>query len=138
MDIEPTLLAERTPDDADSLVSTNEPDTMANEQTWPTEEEMADAPANNGAVIPDAPAGTTPKRIKRVPKGTSEYQAAWILDDDDEDGDDLLASQFASAKSSSQDNGYSLNSLDLTRLRVLFCSFCFRIQNLLNTVLPIF
>jgi hypothetical protein len=23
------------------------------------------------------------KRLKKVPKGTSEYQAAWIVDDDD-------------------------------------------------------
>ena len=45
--------------------------------------------------IPDALPGTTPKKIvKRVPKGTSSYQAAWIIDsgsDDedytDEDGD---------------------------------------------------
>ena len=47
--------------------------------------------------IPDALPGTTPKKIiKRVPKGTSSYQAAWIVDsgsDDeyedytDEDGD---------------------------------------------------
>ncbi|KZW00951.1 ribosome biogenesis protein tsr1 [Exidia glandulosa HHB12029] len=87
MDVESTLLAERVPDEADSLVSTNEPDTMANEQTWPTEEEMADAPAASGDVMPDAPSGTTPRRVKRVPKGTSEYQAAWILDDDDEEED---------------------------------------------------
>lgn len=29
-----------------------------------------------------------PKRVKRVPKGTSAYQAAWIFDEDDEDDDD--------------------------------------------------
>lgn len=44
--------------------------------------------ANGDASIPDAKAGTTPRRIKRVPKGTSEYQAAWILDDDEGDDDD--------------------------------------------------
>ena len=94
MDVEPTLLAEPSPDDADSLVSSNEPDDLANEQTWPTEEEMSgprlDRDDSAGNAIPDAKDGTTPKRVKKVPKGTSEYQAAWIIDDgdDEEDHDD--------------------------------------------------
>jgi pre-rRNA-processing protein TSR1 len=74
-------------DAADDLTATNEPDMMANEQTWPTEDEMASAP---GSSMGDA------KRTKRVPKGTSAYQAAWIVDEDDgqddeddEDEDDL-------------------------------------------------
>ncbi|KAG1763801.1 hypothetical protein EDD22DRAFT_1042766 [Suillus occidentalis] len=66
---------ERVPSSADSLVSTNVADDMANEQTWPTEEEMAE--------------GTTPKRIKRIPKGMTEYQASWIVDEsEDEDQDE--------------------------------------------------
>ncbi|KAK4052993.1 ribosome biogenesis protein tsr1 [Microbotryomycetes sp. JL221] len=84
------------PDDADSLVSTNVPDLQdmgLQEQTWPTEEEMQSAPihtGSNGDRIPDAKPGTTP-RLKRVPKGTSAYQAAWIIDESDgeyEQGDD--------------------------------------------------
>lgn len=92
MAVESSLLAEPTPDDADSLVSSNDPDDMANEQTWPTEEEM-NGHSNGSAFggdIPDAKIGTTPKAVRRVPKGTSEYQAAWIVDeseDEDEDGD---------------------------------------------------
>lgn len=73
----------------DDLVAENDPDFMGNEQTWPTEEEMRDA-ADNGIVragFPDAPKGTTPRRVKRVPKGTSDYQATWILDSEDEDED---------------------------------------------------
>jgi pre-rRNA-processing protein TSR1 len=66
-------------ENADDLVAVNEPDTMLNEQTWPTEEEMASAP---GAMQSDAP------RMKRVPKGTSAYQAAWIMDDNEDDGDE--------------------------------------------------
>ncbi|VDC07583.1 unnamed protein product [Peniophora sp. CBMAI 1063] len=89
MDVEPTTVAQ--PDeDADSLVSSNDPDDMANEQTWPTEEEMAGAnPSENGHsdVMPDANNGTTPKTVRKIPKGMSEYQAAWILDDDEEDGE---------------------------------------------------
>lgn len=42
---------------------------MDAEQTWPTEEELAEATAKK-------------KITKIVPKGTSEYQAAWIPDED--------------------------------------------------------
>ena len=53
-----------------------------------TEEEMQAPEGRDGSEkIPDAKAGTTPRRIKRVPKGTSEYQAAWIIDDDDGEED---------------------------------------------------
>ncbi|RPD57519.1 ribosome biogenesis protein tsr1 [Lentinus tigrinus ALCF2SS1-7] len=86
MDVEPQLLAEPDESSADSLVSSNDPDDMANEQTWPTEEEMQGASNGLGHdAIPDAKVGTTPKVVRKVPKGTSEYQAAWILDDDDKD-----------------------------------------------------
>ena len=34
------------PDEQDDLVSENEPDFMENEQTWPTEEELAEAEGN--------------------------------------------------------------------------------------------
>ena len=65
---------------ADDLTATNTPDTMLNEQTWPTEEELAEGERRGGP--------SEPKRVKRVPKGTSAYQAAWIVDDDDEEDDD--------------------------------------------------
>lgn len=44
---------------------------MDAEQTWPTEEEIAEAQAEANRKI-----------VKKVPKGTSEYQAAWIPDED--------------------------------------------------------
>lgn len=44
---------------------------MDAEQTWPTEEELAQAAAAQKKKI-----------VKKVPKGTSEYQAAWIPDED--------------------------------------------------------
>lgn len=44
---------------------------MDAEQTWPTEEELAEAAAKMKKKI-----------VKIVPKGTSEYQAAWIPDED--------------------------------------------------------
>jgi pre-rRNA-processing protein TSR1 len=49
-------------------------DEMNAEQTWPTERELEEAQAR-------------PVR-KRVPRGTSEYQAAWILESEDEEGED--------------------------------------------------
>jgi pre-rRNA-processing protein TSR1 len=85
MEVEPVLLAESDPSSADSLVSTNDPDDLANEQTWPTEEEMNETRGQAEDDIPEAVEGTTPKRVRRIPKGMSEYQAAWIIDDDDEE-----------------------------------------------------
>jgi len=97
MEVEPAVLCEAG-DDADSLVSSNDPDDMGNEQTWPTEEEMQGASAAvTEPALPDAKEGTTPKVVRRIPKGMSEYQAAWIIDEDeDDDGDD-------EAKSGSED-----------------------------------
>ena len=99
IEAEPVILAEPDPESADSLISTNDPDDLANEQTWPTEEEMKGVDQGaGGASLPDAKAGTTPKHIKRIPKGMSEYQAAWIVDSDEdnegdqEDGEDDAAS----------------------------------------------
>ncbi|KZP34405.1 ribosome biogenesis protein tsr1 [Athelia psychrophila] len=91
MDVEPIVLAEADPADADSLVSSNDPDDLANEQTWPTEEEMREAGPVAGGELPDAATGTTPKTVRRIPKGMSEYQAAWIIDEEEEghgDGED--------------------------------------------------
>lgn len=67
------------PDMQETLEFQLTPDPMANEQTWPTDEELMDAEKemilqNQSKKIP-----------KRVPKGTSSYQASW-LDDEDEDG----------------------------------------------------
>lgn len=64
---------------ADDLTAHNVPDLLANEQTWPTEEEMDEAPAL---------VESERVRTKRVPKGTSAYQAAWIVDDEDDDEDE--------------------------------------------------
>ncbi|CCL98709.1 uncharacterized protein FIBRA_00713 [Fibroporia radiculosa] len=92
MEIEPAVLAEPDSSSADSLVSSNDPDDMANEQTWPTEEEIRSAPANTNPsdLGPDAKEGTTPRRVRKLPKGTSEYQAAWIIDEsDDEEGENV-------------------------------------------------
>ena len=89
-DEETKVLAKRDPTTAESLQSENEPDMFDGEQYLsPEDEEMADA-------APDANGGNETrvrKKVFKVPKGTSEYQAAWIIDmeegedDDDDDGE---------------------------------------------------
>jgi pre-rRNA-processing protein TSR1 len=49
-----------------ALIVENEVDTLAGEQTWPTEEEMADAAKQQSEDRDNS--------MKRVPKGTSTYQ----------------------------------------------------------------
>ncbi|KAA1070029.1 hypothetical protein PGT21_002791 [Puccinia graminis f. sp. tritici] len=74
------VISVRTNEEADDLVSENCPsvgDELMAEQTWPTEEEIASAPAHQQKT-----AGN--KKARRVPVGTSEYQAAWIVDEDGE------------------------------------------------------
>ncbi|KAL2630707.1 hypothetical protein R1flu_015393 [Riccia fluitans] len=71
------LSVQPDPENQEPLIVENTPDTLAGEQTWPTEEELAEAGEENK------------KRLKKkmLPKGTSDYQAAWIVDDSDEEQD---------------------------------------------------
>ncbi|CAH8384164.1 unnamed protein product [Eruca vesicaria subsp. sativa] len=61
------------------LVAENTPDPLAGEQTWPTEAEMAEADRSQKQ-------GKLKKRT--LPLGTSDYQAAWIIDEIDEEDSD--------------------------------------------------
>ncbi|RZF40768.1 hypothetical protein LSTR_LSTR011285 [Laodelphax striatellus] len=72
------VLAEPDADKQEQLISENIPDPMDAEQTWPTEEELAAADEER----------KNKKKVKRVPKGMSEYQAAWIPDSDAEEEED--------------------------------------------------
>ncbi|XP_072758198.1 pre-rRNA-processing protein TSR1 homolog [Anoplolepis gracilipes] len=67
------ILYTADPEKQETLESENIPDPMDAEQTWPTKEELAEAAANRKKKI-----------VKVVPKGTSEYQATWIPDEDGE------------------------------------------------------
>jgi pre-rRNA-processing protein TSR1 len=58
----------------ESLQTSLQPDTSMNEQTWPTAEDYKQQ--------------IEAKKLKKVPKGFSAYQAAWIPDDDEEDVED--------------------------------------------------
>jgi pre-rRNA-processing protein TSR1 len=66
-----------TPSQQWSLQSQVVPDPMAGEQTWPTPDELADA--ERAAKMRE----NDKKQTRLVPRGTSEYQAAWIVDEDD-------------------------------------------------------
>ncbi|XP_071499069.1 pre-rRNA-processing protein TSR1 homolog [Diadema antillarum] len=77
----PRILEVADSQSQESLQAEAEPDPMAGEQTWPTEEELAEAEA--------ALQEENKKQIvKRVPKGTSDYQATWIVESDDDEEDD--------------------------------------------------
>lgn len=72
-DVNTVRLLATADDKQESLESENIPDPMEGEQTWPTEEELKMAEDE------------IKRRVKKVPKGWSDYQAAWIPDDDAED-----------------------------------------------------
>ncbi|KAK9814203.1 hypothetical protein WJX72_002201 [[Myrmecia] bisecta] len=71
------VLARPDPQEQEALVRENVPDPLAGEQTWPTEEEMREAQQHETE--------SSRSRKRRLPAGTSDYQAAWILDDDQVD-----------------------------------------------------
>ncbi|NWX97881.1 TSR1 protein, partial [Nothoprocta ornata] len=62
----------------ESLQSEVIPDPMEGEQTWPTDEELQEAEA----------ALKANRKVVKVPKGTSKYQAAWIVDDEEDTEED--------------------------------------------------
>eukprot|EP00798_Chlamydomonas_sp_ICE-L_P012458 gene12456-15663_t len=76
----PVSLAQADPEVRESLVRMNDPDPEEGEQTWPSKQELIDAEVLAKQM-----------RKKKVPAGTSEYQAAWIMDEmmsgDSEDED---------------------------------------------------
>ncbi|XP_069471452.1 pre-rRNA-processing protein TSR1 homolog [Ambystoma mexicanum] len=71
---EPKVLMKADPKEQESLLTEAIPDPMEGEQTWPTEEELKEA---------EDSVQKKKNVVRKVPKGTSEYQAAWILDDDE-------------------------------------------------------
>ncbi|XP_058815486.1 pre-rRNA-processing protein TSR1 homolog [Topomyia yanbarensis] len=94
------LLAKANPQKQTSLQRENIPDEMDAEQTWPTEEEIEASKNENKK-----------KLIKRIPKGMSDYQAAWIPDieevsendsDDDDDDDEDDEDSYMSCESDTE------------------------------------
>lgn len=85
------ILQQADPAAQESLVTENEPDPMDAEQTWPTDEEMGMYQEEMGDSLSE---GALSKKTRRVPKGTSSYQAAWIVDDESEGGDDQQEEEY--------------------------------------------
>ncbi|XP_023660690.1 pre-rRNA-processing protein TSR1 homolog [Paramormyrops kingsleyae] len=70
------VLMKADPSCRESLQAEAEVDPMDGEQTWPTDSELLEAEE-----------ARKNRRVMKVPKGTSEYQATWILDDGEESED---------------------------------------------------
>ncbi|RDX77837.1 Pre-rRNA-processing protein TSR1-like protein [Mucuna pruriens] len=104
------------PQNQEALVVENIPDPLAGEQTWPTEAEIAKADEDQKK-----------KKIKKrsLPRGTSEYQAAWILDDsdegdsdcDDENDDGMVLDEGEDGFPGQEENEYSEFDGDEASLR---------------------
>ncbi|XP_063621177.1 pre-rRNA-processing protein TSR1 homolog [Cydia splendana] len=105
-----SVLQVADPAKQESLDAENVPDPMDAEQTWPTEEEIAQANAE-----------TKTKKVKKVPKGWSSYQAAWIVESDaegegsaddsgseeeDEDEEFMSCEESSSEKEEDADNDF--------------------------------
>ncbi|KAI9205299.1 uncharacterized protein BJ171DRAFT_441509 [Polychytrium aggregatum] len=100
MDAESTVLDSPDPINQESLVSENDVDPMEGEQTWPTEEELAEA--DERVKLLTSEQGQRKKKL--VPKGTSAYQAAWIVDKNDEEDDEDDDDQDGSDSNDDDDN----------------------------------
>ncbi|KAJ2450358.1 ribosome biogenesis protein tsr1 [Coemansia sp. RSA 2336] len=87
-DNDPVVL-DRPTAEQDSLVASNEPNQLNNEQTWPEDEEM-DGWKQQMAKMEEEEEqmARDGERTLRVPKGTSAYQAAWIADNEESDMSD--------------------------------------------------
>ncbi|KAJ3149516.1 hypothetical protein HDU86_006921 [Geranomyces michiganensis] len=88
MQVEEQILETPVAGQQELLIFENEPDPMEGEQTWPTEEELKEAEVRVQQLGALGGQPEPKKRAKRVPKGTSAYQAAWIVDEDDEEDEE--------------------------------------------------
>ncbi|XP_062328893.1 pre-rRNA-processing protein TSR1 homolog isoform X1 [Osmerus eperlanus] len=66
------VLMKADPSRRETLQTEAEVDPMDGEQTWPTDSELLEAEETRKT-----------RRVMKVPKGTSDYQATWIVDEDD-------------------------------------------------------
>ncbi|NWX91926.1 TSR1 protein, partial [Nothoprocta pentlandii] len=108
----------------ESLQSEVIPDPMEGEQTWPTDEELQEAEA----------ALKANRKVVKVPKGTSKYQAAWIVDDeedteeddDDEEEDDDMDDMMEEAASQEEEGSEEEEELVEEECETVTVSECVR------------
>lgn len=140
-DAESIVLCVADPDSQVDLVSEMAVDPMEGEQTWPTDEELAEATSNAGTIFMykkylkfffmnlgvycqdknmlfTHTAMVKSKTMVRVPKGTSSYQAAWITD-----APVIEESDGSEASEDYADN--MVNILCTFHCICLRCNFCF-------------
>jgi len=91
-----TREVDKATDERQDLDMENVPDCMEGEQTWPTEEEMMAAEQSRVGVV------------RKVPKGTSDYQACWIQEEEEKDDGDESDSE---GESSDEDMGEGVGDL---------------------------
>ncbi|KAK5929527.1 hypothetical protein CgunFtcFv8_010752 [Champsocephalus gunnari] len=72
------VLMKADPSSRESLQAEAEVDPMEGEQTWPTDSELLEAEEARKS-----------KRVMKVPKGTSDYQASWIVDEEEESNGEI-------------------------------------------------
>ncbi|KAJ9165870.1 hypothetical protein P3X46_020688 [Hevea brasiliensis] len=89
------------------LLVENVPDPLAGEQTWPTEAEMAEADKNQKQRRP---------KKRTLPRGTSEYQAAWIVDDTDEEDSDSFSADDGMVLDETESYGPGAEGIDDSEL----------------------
>ena len=77
----------------------NELDPMEGEQNFPTAEEIAAAAEE---------LKQRKRKIKKVTKGTSDYQAAWIMDEEDVAGEDESDDEFDSDSDGEEEDGMNV------------------------------
>lgn len=104
-----TVLAVAHPELQQSLESEVPLDPLAGEQTWPTDEEIEESRAHSrssGAASEGlAPPPEPTARLVRVPKGTSSYQASWIVDVVDFESDAARAADEEGDDDGDEDGG---------------------------------
>ncbi|XP_025903724.1 pre-rRNA-processing protein TSR1 homolog [Nothoprocta perdicaria] len=108
----------------ESLQSEVIPDPMEGEQTWPTDEELQEAEA----------ALKANRKVVKVPKGTSKYQAAWIVDDeedteeddDEEEEDDDMDDMMEEAASQEEEGSEEEEELAEEECETVTVSECVR------------
>ncbi|XP_046854364.1 pre-rRNA-processing protein TSR1 homolog [Xenia sp. Carnegie-2017] len=93
------VLQTADPVQQETLVSEVVPNPMDGEQTWPTEEELKDAEATDRRT----------HTVKKVPKGTSEYQSSWIVENDDSsDNGDVSGSESDDTNKETMDHDITM------------------------------
>ncbi|MBN3318895.1 TSR1 protein, partial [Atractosteus spatula] len=94
MEQEVKVLMKADPARQESLEAEAALDPMDGEQTWPTESELQEAEERQ-------------RKVRKVPKGTSDYQASWILEEGEEGG-----SEDDDEESSDEDGDEGMEALE--------------------------